>query len=372
MWAVPVAGWQRPVPYDGGTRVPSVRPAGRLFLLHRLPEGPTRMLDLRLVNVSDDGSALVLVDGSGVQYSLPVDEALTAAVRGDRTRLGQLQIDTGELRPREIQTRVRAGESPEALSTETGVALERVRRYAGPVLAERQHVAELAQGAAARRLGAPDGPATVLSDIVTTRLEAAGVDLRTLRWDAWRREDGRWTVEASHATAHTVALAAGAGPSRAHFTFDPATRAVAPDDEHARWLMGEEPVRRPFVPRIAGLGEPGSGQETGPLPEEALRAAGLLDDEDAPSADNGMGADGDEGIGAEGTAASASEEDSDEAGGSRRRDRRAGRRARRASAPPERLSGSTDRQALADGVKPGARASVPSWDEILFGTRPKD
>jgi hypothetical protein len=37
----------------------------------------------------------------------------------------------------------------------------------------------------------------------------------------------------------------------------------------------------------------------------------------------------------------------------------------------ERLTGNTDRQAEADGVRPGRRAAVPSWDEIVFGTRRK-
>lgn len=37
----------------------------------------------------------------------------------------------------------------------------------------------------------------------------------------------------------------------------------------------------------------------------------------------------------------------------------------------DRLTGTTDRQAEADGVRPGRRAAVPSWDEIVFGTRRK-
>ncbi len=44
----------------------------------------------------------------------------------------------------------------------------------------------------------------------------------------------------------------------------------------------------------------------------------------------------------------------------------------RAVAPHrERLVGTTDRQAEADGVRPGRRATVPSWDEIVFGSRRK-
>ena len=35
----------------------------------------------------------------------------------------------------------------------------------------------------------------------------------------------------------------------------------------------------------------------------------------------------------------------------------------------DRLRGTTDQQAVNDGVTPGKRATVPSWDEIVFGTR---
>jgi hypothetical protein len=35
----------------------------------------------------------------------------------------------------------------------------------------------------------------------------------------------------------------------------------------------------------------------------------------------------------------------------------------------DRLRGQTDQQAVNDGVTPGKRATVPSWDEIVFGTR---
>lgn len=45
---------------------------------------------------------------------------------------------------------------------------------------------------------------------------------------------------------------------------------------------------------------------------------------------------------------------------------------RAVAAHRDRLIGSTDRQAEADGVRPGRRAAVPSWDEIVFGTRRKN
>ena len=69
------------------------------------------MDDLRLVGLSHDGSRLVVEGSDGQTYGLPLDERVHAALRGDRARLGQLQINIdSEIRPREIQARIRAGE----------------------------------------------------------------------------------------------------------------------------------------------------------------------------------------------------------------------------------------------------------------------
>jgi hypothetical protein len=112
------------------------------------------MHDLRLVGVHDDGEHLVLGDAEGQRFLLSVDEALRAAVRRDRAHLGQLQIEMGGgLRPREVQARVRAGATAEDVAAACGWPLDRVRRYEGPVLAERAHVADLAREVTLRRRG---------------------------------------------------------------------------------------------------------------------------------------------------------------------------------------------------------------------------
>ena len=71
--------------------------------------------ELRLVAVSEDGTYLVLATaGRGTRFTLPVDDRLRAAVRGNFSRLGQYEIEVeSPLRPKEIQARIRAGESAE-------------------------------------------------------------------------------------------------------------------------------------------------------------------------------------------------------------------------------------------------------------------
>jgi Protein of unknown function (DUF3071) len=192
------------------------------------------MRELRLVAVSDDGSHLILrPDGDDAPMSLPVDERLHAAMRGDRARLGQLEIQMdSQVRPRDIQARIRAGESVESVAAAAAVSLDRVLRYAGPVLAEREYVAGRARRATVRRTGG-DGPTPTLEDAVTRWVSGIQVDPELVQWDAWRRDDGRWQISATWPD--------GAEQEAARFAFDPAGRSVAPDDDRARAVAGERP-----------------------------------------------------------------------------------------------------------------------------------
>ena len=97
------------------------------------------------------------------------------------------------LRPKEIQARIRAGQSVEQVAAASGVDAARVERFAHPVLLERSRAAELATAA---HPVLADGPSVLtLLETVTTALIARGLDAEATNWDAWRNEDGRWTVQ---------------------------------------------------------------------------------------------------------------------------------------------------------------------------------
>lgn len=150
------------------------------------------MQELRLISATDDGAKLLLRSGDGSDYTLVVDERLRAAVRGDRVRMGQLEIAMDlSLRPRDIQARIRAGESAEQVAATAKIPLDRIRRYEGPVLAEREHMAWVARRTAIRNSAPADGPPVLLGDLVGRRLRDRGCDPETATWDSWRREDGR-------------------------------------------------------------------------------------------------------------------------------------------------------------------------------------
>ena len=188
------------------------------------------MHDLRLVGVHEDGEHLLLSDAEGGRFSLPVDEALRAAVRRDRAHLGQLQIEIeGGLRPRDVQSRIRAGASAIEVAALAGWTVEKVRRYEGPVLAERAHVAELARTVRVRQRGADPTPLGVL---VARRLAGRGVDPDRVGWDAWRPDSAPWTVAAI--------FPAGGRERQARWHFDVGAMSVVAADDEARWLSDDD------------------------------------------------------------------------------------------------------------------------------------
>jgi hypothetical protein len=150
------------------------------------------MSELRLVGVSEDGERLVLTDDSGAEYSLVIDERLRAAVHGHLSRLGQLTMALeSRISPREIQDRVRSGESAEHVAQTAAVPLDRVLRFIGPVLREREHVADQARRA---RLAGSSGPSSLLGDLVARFAGRGGIDNEGVAWDSARREDHSWIV----------------------------------------------------------------------------------------------------------------------------------------------------------------------------------
>ncbi|WP_328902793.1 septation protein SepH [Streptomyces sp. NBC_00441] len=349
------------------------------------------MPELRVVAVSNDGTRLVLKAADSTEYTLPIDERLRAAVRNDRARLGQIEIEVeSHLRPRDIQARIRAGASAEEVAQFAGIPVDRVRRFEGPVLAERAFMAERARKTPVRRPGENTGPQ--LGEAVQERLLLRGADKETVQWDSWRRDDGTWEVLLVYRVAGE--------PHSASWTYDPPRRLVQAVDDEARSLIGEtdevaapEPSF-PFVPRIArlprdrpldrALDRQIERPAPPPPPEPEERIAGVTASErdsltslleavpsfrgdmvvperPAPPEPPAIEPPEREPEAEEPPAVSAG-------AGSAYADVLM---PRAVAGHRDRLTGTTDRQAEADGVRPGRRAAVPSWDEIVFGTRRK-
>lgn len=191
------------------------------------------MQHLTPVGLSEDGKELVLVSTSGEEFAVPVDQRLRAALRGDRARAGQWEMKMeSALRPRDIQARIRAGESAEDVAAAAQTTLEAIMPFAAPVLAERAHVAQTALKSSIRRTTTEASPvARTLDEASRQYLTALSVRADDVEWDAWRRDDGRWSLVAEYIAGDDV--------HRAEFAYDQPGRYVLAENDQARLLTGE-------------------------------------------------------------------------------------------------------------------------------------
>ena len=198
------------------------------------------MLHLTVVGLSEDNKRLLLVSDSGDQFSVDIDARFRRALRGENGRLGQLEIKMeSTLRPRDIQARIRSGETPEAVAQAAQTTVEKIMPFAAPVLAERAHVAERAQRSSVRRK-AGDAGARTLGDAVSSQLRPLNVDPGTVEWDAWRREDGRWSLTAIYDSSKRKGTAS--------FAYDAPGNYVVTENDDARWLVGDAVASAPAAP----------------------------------------------------------------------------------------------------------------------------
>lgn len=200
------------------------------------------MRDLRLIGVHDDGEHLVVADDAGERFRLRIDDPLRAAARRDRPRLGQLQIEIdGDVRPRDVQAMIRAGATAEEVAARTGWTPERVARFEGPVLAERDHVATRAQSVRLRGSNAA-GATETLGQRAAARLSERGVDAASVVWDAARDGDGQWTVSAG--------FLAGGRDRLATWWFDAAGMSVVARNDEAKWLSEADTPAGPVPAQV--------------------------------------------------------------------------------------------------------------------------
>ncbi|MFB9237109.1 septation protein SepH [Plantactinospora siamensis] len=193
------------------------------------------MRPVRFVALSEDGQAMVLADEVGRLLALPIDERIATALHNEpgSPPLAVAPAATDlqpSLSPRDIQARIRAGESAEDVARIAGVPVDRVLRYAGPVLQER---AMLAQHARRTRLRSAEKP-TPLAEVVDGRLAQHGIDTEKISWDAYRRDDGTWRIVATWPSGKAIAQAV--------WDLDKSRQTVSPHDDMAQYLCAERPA----------------------------------------------------------------------------------------------------------------------------------
>ncbi|MFE4001186.1 septation protein SepH [Nocardioides sp. YIM B13467] len=191
---------------------------------------------LRLISVSDDGLRMLLVDDEDREYTADIDDRLRAALEAVSTRRSEQTVNktpSSSLRPRDIQTRIRSGESAEEVAAVAGTTVEKILAFAGPVLAEREHMAQRAQQASVRRRpGEAASTARTLGEAVSAHFQTMYINPESVNWDSYRRPDGRWKLTGEYETPDRSGIA--------ELTYDAPGNFVELDNDDARWLTGEK------------------------------------------------------------------------------------------------------------------------------------
>ncbi|MDC4233186.1 septation protein SepH [Actinomyces sp. B33] len=171
------------------------------------------MIELELLGIGGDGETLVLTDRQGERYSVQITDELRGSVRRDRPRIDAApDLARPVLRPGEIQALLRAGATPEDIASRHGMELRHVQRFEAPVAAEKDYA--LSRALATRIGQESDGP--TMRDLVIDRLAARGVSPDSLEWSAQREASGPWQIcltfvqGAAEHGAHWLFTASGA------------------------------------------------------------------------------------------------------------------------------------------------------------------
>ena len=273
----------------------------------------TPMSELRLHGKNDEGTHLTLVDNDGAEFTLRISDTLRATVNQPRLTSVPLHGEEETISVKEIQRRLRAGDAPEVIAREGNTTVDKVTRFSGPILQEREYILSQARTASLRK----DSTRLDITflDAVVGKLVPRGVDSDDLSWNTWRLPDTTWHIELHYPNRD--------GNGIATWNFDTARRTINPTDDNGAWLIGEEAPARVIEPGFinaepthpsrveAPVELPGANSlfaPVTPIAEEKPETPRLVAIRDTPTA-----ADSEDGV--------------------------------------------------------VARAKIPSWDEIMFGTK---
>jgi hypothetical protein len=196
------------------------------------------MSELRLHGKNNEGTHLTLVDNDGVEFSLRISDTLRATVNQPRLSAVQSIDQEATVSVKEIQRRLRAGDAPEVIAREGNTTVDKVARFSGPILQEREYILSQARSAGLRK----DTTRLDISflDAVIGKLVPRGVDAEDLSWNTWRLPDATWHIELHYPNRD--------GNGVATWNFDTSRRTINPTDDNGAWLIGEDAPARVIEP----------------------------------------------------------------------------------------------------------------------------
>jgi hypothetical protein len=326
------------------------------------------MEDLTISDTADE--QIVFVDSAGQKYRVAIDDDLRRAVRNSQRK------SDPEFSPRDIQDLARAGKPAEEIAAELSLAFSTVLTYAQPIFDEIAHVIELTQSV--RLELEPDRFGEVrtveLRELISER--SAGANMK---WHAIKADGPGWNVQ----------LELGNDPQQvARWTFDLKKMLLSPENPVASRLSSTRINDHPLQNLIPSSKDEGS-RETEKivlLPPRAFRndtESGNGQSEASPSDAEIRN----QGVEPSGSAVSLADairrraeaketaqimaNESLDADVSQGVVLDADVEANEfATAQPEVVETKTSPEEASS--KPKGRTSLPSWDQIVFGTKVDD
>jgi hypothetical protein len=198
------------------------------------------MSELRLTGKNPEGTHLTLTNPIGEEFTVRISDTLRATVNQPRLAAVVASDDVETMSVKEIQRRLRSGESMDAIARDGRISVEKVERFAGPILQERVYILDQAFSVVLRKESARDQE--TFQDVVVSRLAPMGVESDSLSWNTWRIDDGTWTIDLSYPNRD--------GHGSATWNFDLNRRSITATNENARWMLGQEPAARTQTPGL--------------------------------------------------------------------------------------------------------------------------
>ncbi|HEY0260439.1 MAG TPA: septation protein SepH [Lacisediminihabitans sp.] len=223
------------------------------------------MQDLRVIGV--ENGALLVASDDGTRYRVAIDEVLQAKLR-------QAIPDPAvgkKLAPKDIQAHIRSGMSAQDVASITGVPLDYIQKFEGPVLAEREFVvgSALAVPVHTAEERDPLGGGSTFGTVIRERLYDLGAINE--RWASWKEVGGGWIVK--------LAFTAEQIDHDARWSFDPKKSALSPLNSEAITLSQQGDPNGALIPRLRAVGD----EER--LPDQSRFDSGAFSDDELDRSD---------------------------------------------------------------------------------------
>ncbi|MDH6533038.1 hypothetical protein M2119_001275 [Aurantimicrobium minutum] len=196
------------------------------------------MRELKVVDV--DGATLIVSGDEGEEFRVLVDETSLRRLRHKRD-----ESDGPRVSPKDIQAHLRAGLSNDEIAALTGASIDLIERFETPVLAEREFIisSSLAVPTQTTIETETGSLSTAFGTVITHRLHA--LQASGERWATWKEDNGSWIVKLEF-TANGI-------DHDARWSFEPRKRTLAPVNSDASTLSQRGELTTGLIPKLRAV-----------------------------------------------------------------------------------------------------------------------